>query len=99
MQYFVLAHDGTDPGALARRMAARPAHLEGIKPMLENGSLIVGGALLDDAGQMKGSMCIVDFATKAELDHWLATDPYVTQKVWQRIEVTPMRVATPLPQR
>jgi uncharacterized protein YciI len=92
-QYVVTAHDGTDPEAPARRIAARPAHLAGIAPMLAAGRMIAGGALLDDAGGMIGSVCIVDFPDQAGLDQWLATDPYVTGGVWQRIDVTPFRLA------
>jgi uncharacterized protein YciI len=92
-QYVVTAHDGTDPEALARRMAARPAHLENVKPMVADGRIIAGGALLNDAGDMIGSVSLVDFPDRAALDHWLATDPYVTGKVWQTIDVKPFRLA------
>ena len=92
-QYLVLAYDGTDDGAKARRMAARPAHLEGTKPLVARGMLLVGGALLDEAGEMIGSASMFTVADRAELDAWLANDPYVTGGVWQRIEVKRMRVA------
>lgn len=92
-QFLVVAHDGTDPEALDRRMATRPAHLANVKPLFEAGNIIAGGAMLDDAGKMVGSAQIVEFATRADLDRWLETEPYVTQKVWQRIEITPMRLA------
>ncbi len=92
-QYVITARDGTDEGALARRMAARPAHLANVAPMVEAGQLIAGGATLDDAGQMTGSVTIAEFPDRAALDHWLATDPYVVQGVWQTIEVQPSRLA------
>jgi uncharacterized protein YciI len=93
-QYVVIAYDGTDAGAEARRMAARPAHLENVRPMAEDGRIIAGGALLDEAGEkMIGSVSLVEFPDRAALDHWLATDPYVTGGVWQRIEVKPFRLA------
>lgn len=92
-QYVVIAYDGTDSAALDRRMAARPAHLENIKPMVEKGELVIGGAILDDTGKMIGSVVICDFAEKAKFDHWLKTDPYITGKVWQKIEVKPFRTA------
>ena len=56
-------------------------------------SLIVGGAILDDGGRMVGSSCIVEFPDRAAVDAWLATDPYVTENVWQKIEVRPFRCA------
>ena len=94
-QFFVLAYDGTDPDAPARRAAARPAHLEGVRPRVERGEIIVGGAILDDAGAMIGSVVLAEFPSRADLDAWLARDPYVTEGVWQRIEVKPFRLAVP----
>lgn len=92
MQFMVLAYDGTDEGALERRMAARPAHIAGIRKMVEEGSLIKGGAILDDDGRMIGSIALVDFPDRAALDRWLETDPYVTGDVWRDITVRPIRL-------
>lgn len=92
-QFLVIAHDGTDPEAKARRLAARPAHLDGVRPMIERGDMIVGGAILDEAGEMVGSVTIVDFPDRAALDAWLAADPYVTGDVWREVEARPFRVA------
>lgn len=93
MQYLVVAYDGTDPEASARRQAARPAHMEEVQALKQEGRMILGGALLDDEGRMIGSACVVDFPTRAELDAWLERDPYATGNVWQKIEVTPFRRA------
>ena len=46
MQFLIIAYDGTDEGALDRRMAAREPHLVGARAMKANGSMIVGGAIL-----------------------------------------------------
>jgi len=64
-----------------------------VTPLVEAGQMMIGGAILGAAGEMIGSACIVDFASRAELDAWLASDPYVVGKVWQRVEVHPMRVS------
>jgi uncharacterized protein YciI len=93
MQWLIVARDGEDAGAEARRLAARPAHLENAARLQARGHLLLGGALVDDAGRMIGSACVAQFATRAELDDWLRTDPYVTGGVWQDIEVMPYRVA------
>jgi uncharacterized protein YciI len=93
----VLAYDGTDPEAPARRQAVRPAHLDGVREMVARGELIAGGAILDEAGGMIGSTVFVEFPSRAELDAWLARDPYVTGKVWQQIEIRPIRLAVPAP--
>ena len=92
-QFLILAYDGTDKDAPARRRAARPAHFEGIKPMVERGELRAAGAILDDSGKMIGSVVMADFPDRAALDAWLARDPYSQHGVWQKIEVMPFRMA------
>jgi uncharacterized protein YciI len=93
MQWLIIARDGTDEDALGRRLAARPAHLAHAAELQAAGHLIVGGALIDDNGDMIGTAAIAQFATRAELDHWLETDPYRTGDVWREIEVHPYRAA------
>jgi uncharacterized protein len=93
MQWVIIARDGGDPEADARRLRHRPAHLENAARLQAAGHLLMGGALLDDAGRMIGSAAVAEFATRAELDAWLQTDPYVTGGVWRDIEVLPYRVA------
>jgi uncharacterized protein YciI len=93
MQFVVTAFDGTDEGALARRQAAREAHLKLAEGLTREGRILMGGAILDDAGRMIGSTLIVDFPSRAALDAWLKTDPYTTGGVWKTVEVRPFRVA------
>jgi uncharacterized protein len=46
MLYLVIAKDGTDSDAPARRQAVRAEHLEKVKPAVDSGFLLLGGALL-----------------------------------------------------
>lgn len=92
-QFVVIAWDGTDPEAPVRRQAARQAHLQNVAAMFADGRMKEGGAILDDAGTMIGSTCIVEFADRATMQQWLDADPYVTGNVWQRIEIHPFRCA------
>jgi hypothetical protein len=92
-QFFVLAYDGADSDASARRRAARAAHFEGIKPMVERGELRAAGAILDESGNMIGSAIFADFANRDELDAWLKREIYVREGVWKKIEVKPFRLA------
>ena len=41
---------------------------------------------------MTGSVLVLDFPERAELDAWLKIEPYVTGDVWRSIEVRPFRV-------
>jgi uncharacterized protein YciI len=91
MTFLIVAHDFRDPEAPSRRMQQRPAHLEGVRRMKAEGTFLDGGAMLDDEGRMVGSMILVEFPSRAEVDGWLARDPYVTGQVWEHITVRPFR--------
>ena len=93
MQFLVTAYDGKDAGAPARRQAAREAHLAGGRRMKEDGVMLLGAAILDDNGNMIGSSMIVDFPSRADVDAWLAKDPYTTGGVWKEVSVVPCRVS------
>lgn len=90
MQFLILAYDGMDREALARRMAARNGHIAHIDNSRAN--MIAGAALLDGQGQMNGSAMMVDFPSREALDAWLKEEPYVTGKVWERVQVIPCRL-------
>ena len=93
MQFMIVAYDGTDEGALNRRLAVRDSHIAGAMELKNKGNLIAGGAILDDTGRMIGSTTYVEFESRAELDAWLERDPYVTGDVWRDITITPIRLA------
>jgi len=92
MQFVVYGSDGYDSEALNRRMAAREAHLLLGEQMKARGELLYALATLSDEGVMNGSICVVNFSSRKELDVWLAIEPYVQGKVWQKIEVKNCRV-------
>jgi len=92
-QYIVYAWDGNDEQALERRMKARPAHFDNSRRIKANGNFIVGGAILNDEGKMIGSTMVVQFETKEDLQQWVDTEPYITGKVWERIDIRPFKVA------
>lgn len=93
MLYVVHAYDYTDEQALERRMSVRERHLEGAKILKAGGHFVMGGALLSPEGKMMGSMMVVDFDTESQMNEWLQNDPYVTGKVWEKIDVKPFRKA------
>lgn len=88
MQFVITAYDGA--GMLARRMEVRPRHLEGMARIA--GHVLCAGGLLDEAGKMKGSVLVMEFRDREELDAYLAQEPYVLEHVWERIEVERMNV-------
>ena len=88
MQFMIKAYDGD--GMLEKRMAVRPRHLEGMNRLGKQ--IICAGGLLDDDGNMKGSVLVLDFPDRAALDDYLKHEPYVVEGVWQTIDVETMNV-------
>ena len=92
-QYIIYAWDGIDELALERRMNTRPAHFTNARQLKDKSHFILGGAILDDSGKMIGSMMIVQFETGEQLQEWIDTEPYITGKVWEKINIHPFKIA------
>lgn len=93
MQFLLIAFDGPDEGAMERRMKARPEHLEKVAVLKKNGEFLFGGAILDENGQMKGSMILYEFPDRQALNERLKDEPYIKHGVWKKIEILPFRLA------
>jgi len=92
MQFMLLAHDGKDDEALGRRLAAREQHIALGDRLVAEGKMLFGTAILDVEEKMIGSMLVLEFPSRAELDAWLEIEPYVTGDVWREIEILPVKV-------
>ncbi|EAA60313.1 hypothetical protein AN4396.2 [Aspergillus nidulans FGSC A4] len=76
------------PDAQAKRLEVRSKHLEGVKPLVEAGKVVVGGAMLNahpsegETPSFKGSMLIV--LGEKEEDAWevIRNDIYTKSGVW-----------------
>ena len=75
MQFAIRAYDGEN--MLEKRMEVRPRHLENMAKV--NGKVLCAGGLLDENGKMKGSLLIMDFDSRALLDEYLNSEPYITE--------------------
>lgn len=93
MQFLLLAYDGTDPEALQRRLNVREEHLKRINLLKNSGEFLFGGAILDNNGKMIGSMIVYDFPDRQSLEERLQDDPYLKEKVWEKTEIHPFRLA------
>ncbi len=87
-QFVIKAYDGE--GKLDKRMEVRPRHIEGMEKMKEH--ILCAGGMLDDDGKMIGSLLVIEFENREQLDEYLAHEPYVVEHVWERIEVERMNV-------
>jgi uncharacterized protein YciI len=76
------------PGALPVRMGAREAHLAWVKDQ----PLILGGPYLDEAGDMAGSLMIIEVADLAAAKAFNAADPYTQAGLWAAVEIRPFRI-------
>jgi uncharacterized protein YciI len=83
MAYVLYCKDA--PGKLEVRKANREAHLA---YGAATGVILFGGPLLDEAGQMIGSLLVLDVATRAEAETFAAADPYALAGLFQSVEIT-----------
>ena len=94
MQFIVTGYDYKDERALERRLAAREKHLKFAKEMFDTKKWLFAAALLDDNGNMNGSVIACDFENEQELhNQWLDNEAYVKGKVWEKIIIRKAKVA------
>jgi uncharacterized protein YciI len=93
MQFLLVAYDGTDSGALQRRLNVREEHFRRISMLKKAGEFLLGGAILDENGKMTGSMIVYDFPDRQSLNDRLKSEPYITEGVWEKVEIMPFRLA------
>jgi uncharacterized protein YciI len=94
MQFIVMAYDYKDKNALTRRLAARDQHLKFAKEMFDKKRWLFASALLDDNGNMNGSVIACEFETEDELHKlWLDNEAYISGKVWEKIIIRKAKIA------
>lgn len=91
MQFLLIAYDHKEVG-LERRLANRADHVKLGDLMKAEGKYIMGVALLNESNHMIGSVMILDFPNRKELDKYLKIEPYAINNVWEKIKITPCRV-------
>ena len=72
------------PGALQVRKDNREAHLAYIDA---TGVVSQAGPLLDDAGEMAGSLVILDVADMAAAQGWADNDPYAKAGLFAEVQL------------
>ena len=92
MHFAIIARDAKDTKALQRRLASREAHLTNVKARYQQGHIVTAGAMLNEKDEMNGSIIFCNFADKAAVEAFIANDPYYKNKVWQDIEILPIRL-------
>ena len=99
MLYAIIAEDV--PDSLENRLATRPAHLERLNALLQQGRLILAGPhpAIDtnepgEAG-FSGSLIVAEFNSLEDAQAWAADDPYQHAGVYARVTVKPFKKVLP----
>ncbi|MCL4104158.1 UNVERIFIED_CONTAM: hypothetical protein GTU68_035020 [Idotea baltica] len=99
MYYAVLCEDVEN--SLPLRQRARPAHLERIQSLVDQGKLLAAGPhpALDtnepgEAG-FTGSLIIAEFESLTAAEAWAQADPYVAAGVFSKVIVKPYKLVLP----
>ena len=99
MLYAIVGEDR--PDSLAARLQARPAHIERLKALQEQGRLILAGPFpaIDspDPGPagFSGSLIVAEFPSLVAAQTWADADPYMASGVYVRVTVKPFKKAFP----
>jgi uncharacterized protein YciI len=78
------------PGSLELRLATRPAHLDYLRG--RQAEIVMGGAMLDPAGNACGSLLVVEAADRAAAEAFAAGDPYAKAGLFESVALRPYRV-------
>ncbi|RKF20406.1 YciI family protein [Alginatibacterium sediminis] len=99
MWYLIYSED--KEGSLPARMAARPAHLQRLQELSDEGRLLVAGPNpnidAQDPGEagFSGSTVIAEFNSLIDAQAWADQDPYLEAGVYQSVTVKPLKVVLP----
>ncbi len=99
LHYAIVGEDA--PNSLDKRLAARPAHLERLNRLKDEGRLLLAGPFpaIDspDPGPagFSGSLIVAAFDSLEAARTWADADPYVAAGVYARVTVKPFKRVLP----
>ena len=99
MFYAIIAEDRAN--SLADRLAVRPAHIERLQALQNEGRLLIAGPCpaIDspDPGPagFSGSLIVAEFASLEAAQAWADVDPYVAAGVYANVTVKPFKKVLP----
>lgn len=99
MFYAIISEDV--PNSLPLRKQARPAHIERLQTLKQEGRLLIAGphpaADCEDPGEagFTGSLVVAEFASLTEAQAWADADPYVAAGVYEKVQVKPFKKVLP----
>ena len=99
MLYAIIGED--IPNSLEKRLAVRPAHLDRLKVLQEDGRLILAGPhpTIDSpdpsSAGFSGSLIVAEFPSLEAARTWAEADPYATSGVFAKLTVKPFKKVFP----
>jgi uncharacterized protein len=99
MLYAIISEDVAD--SLGKRLEARPAHLQRLSALQNEGRLILAGPhpLIDseDPGPagFSGSLVVAEFPSLDDAQGWADADPYMAAGVYASVSVKPFKKVFP----
>ncbi|MDH5325810.1 MAG: YciI family protein [Gammaproteobacteria bacterium] len=99
MLYAIISEDCAD--SLEKRKATRPAHLQRLEELKNQGRLVLAGPHpridSDDPGEagFSGSLVVAQFPSLEEAQAWANADPYKTAGVYESVIVKPFKLVLP----
>ncbi|CAK4067570.1 MULTISPECIES: YciI family protein [Vibrio] len=95
MWYVIFSQDVEN--SLEKRLSVRPAHLERLQALQDQGRLLTAGPMpaVDSENPAEagftGSTVIAEFDSLAEAQSWADADPYVAAGVYEKVIVKPFK--------
>ncbi|CAB1274728.1 YciI family protein [Candidatus Nitrosacidococcus tergens] len=99
MLYAIVGQDRE--ASLELRRKIRPAHLDRIQILKEEGRLVLAGPFpaidTEDPGEsgFTGSLIVAEFPSLAEAQTWANTDPFLIEGVYTQVMVKPFKYVLP----
>ncbi|SMG65675.1 YCII-related protein [methanotrophic bacterial endosymbiont of Bathymodiolus sp.] len=99
MLYAILSEDVAR--SLEKRMSARPAHLQRLQNLQDEGRLIIAGPhpAIDSntpgESGFTGSLVIAEFTSLEAAQNWADADPYIAAGVYANVSVKPFKQVFP----
>ena len=99
MWYAIISEDA--PNTLSQRLEHRPAHVDRLQELHQQGRLLLAGPHpaidSEDPGPagFTGSLVVAEFASLSDAQAFADADPFVAAGVYARVSVKPFRKTLP----
>jgi uncharacterized protein YciI len=99
MLYAIISEDNDN--SLEKRLSARPAHVERLQQLNNEGRLILAGPHpaidSEDPGSagFTGSLIVAEFDSLDDAQKWASEDPYIRAGVYKQVNVKPFKKTFP----